>query len=340
MAQPSHTLQLPSDQTEADHQRSPYDYDAAVIGAGPAGLSAALVLGTARRRVLLLDGGPPRNAAAQAAHGVFTRDGADPLSLKAEGLQQLEPYDVTVEQGAARQVRLAEDGFVVRLAVGEVRVRRLLLATGLEDLLPAVNGLRERWGESVHHCPYCDGWPNREAQLAVLGSHQEGHHLALSMRAWTDHLTLLTNGPDELTAEQRRDLQRLDIALDTRPILRLSDAGRADLARVHFRDGDTLDLEAVFLNPQQRQRSNLPHRLGLQLDDKGRVQVNEHGMTSLRGIWAAGDMTGAPQYVMSAAAAGQVAAVSLNATLIHEDVHGYGAAFHESPESEDKGAEL
>ena len=209
--------------------------------------------------------------------------------------------------------------------------RRLLFATGVEDRLPNVSGLQERWGRTVHHCPYCDGWPNRQARLAVLGSHQEGHHLALSRRNWTDHLTLLTDGPDELTAEQRQDLARLGISLDTRPLLRL--AGEDDLT-VHFRDGGTLRLDGMFLNPTQRQRSHLPAQLGLELDAKLRVVVNEHGMTSRRGVWAAGDMTGAPQYVNSAAASGQVAAVSLNSTLIHEDVREYGAAFHPSPDEE------
>ena len=316
---------------EAAVQRTADRYDAVIIGAGPAGLNAALVLGGARRRVLLLDGGPPRNVRAQAAHGVFTRDCTPPADLKRIGLEQLAAYDVTVCQEAARQVREFGEGFGVQLATGWVTARRVLFASGLQDLLPRVSVLRERWGRTVHHCPYCDGWPNREAALAVLGSHQEGHHLALSMRNWTDHLTLLTDGPDELTPEQRRDLQRLDITLETRPILRLSGE---DTLTVHFRDGDALELEGIFLNPSQGQRSHLPAALGLELDDKSRVVVNEHGMTSLRGVWAAGDMTGAPQYVMSAAASGMVAAVSLNSTLIHEDVREYGAAFHESPDEE------
>ncbi|GHF97846.1 pyridine nucleotide-disulfide oxidoreductase [Deinococcus piscis] len=314
---------------EAAVQRSADTYDAVIIGAGPAGLNAALVLGGARRRVLLLDGGPPRNARAQAAHGVFTRDCTPPTDLKRIGLEQLAPYDVTVRPEAARQVREFREGFGVQLATEWVTARRVLFASGVQDVLPHISGLKERWGRTVHHCPYCDGWPNREAALAVLGSHQEGHHLALSMQNWTDHLTLLTDGPDELTPEQRRDLARLNITLDTRPILRLSGE---DALTVHFHGGDTLALEGMFLNPTQGQRSHLPAALGLEMDAKMRVMVNEHGMTSLRGVWAAGDMTGAPQYVMSAAASGMVAAVSLNSTLIHEDVREFGAAFHESPD--------
>ena len=307
-------------------------YDAVIVGAGPAGLNAALVLGGARRRVLLLDGGPPRNVTAQAAHGVFTRDGTPPPELKRVGLSQLAPYDVTVLDTPAREVRRHEDGtFGVRLDQVWVTARRLLFATGVRDVLPRIPGLRERWGRTVHHCPYCDGWPNREARLAVLGSHQEGHHLALSVRSWSDHLALLTNGPDELTAVQRADLRELDIALDTRSIRRLT--GK-DTVRVTFGDGQVQEYDGIFLNPTQIQRSRLPELLGCELNDKSRVLVNENGMTSVRGVWAAGDMTGAPQYVMSAAASGMVAAVSLNTTLIHEDVRRRGAAFHASPDEE------
>jgi thioredoxin reductase len=312
-------------------------YDAVIVGAGPAGLNAALVLGGARRRVLLLDGGPPRNAPATAAHGVFTRDGAAPTHLKAVGLADLAPYPVTVRSGVAREARVLDSdspdgGFALRHDGGWVHARRLLFATGVRDVLPNVPGLRARWGRTVHHCPYCDGWPNREAALAVLGSGQEGHHLALSVRAWSRRVALLTDGPDDLTDEQRRDLVRVGVPLHTAPILRL---GGGDTVEVRFRGGERLTLDALFLNPTQVQGSSLPAALGCELNEKTRVVVNENGMTSLPGVWAAGDMTGAPQYVMTAAASGMTAAVSLNTTLIHENVRRLGAAFHKSPDEEE-----
>lgn len=315
--------------------RSPGEdlYDAVILGAGPAGLNAALVLGGARRRVLLLDGGPPRNARATAAHGVFTRDCTPPGDLKRIGLSDLAPYDVTVETTPAREVRCEGDLFAVRCDQAWVRARRLLFATGVRDVLPRVPGLRERWGHLVHHCPYCDGWPNREARLSVLGSHQEGHHLALSVRAWSDHVTLFTDGPDELTGRQRRDLELVGIPVVTTPVRRMSGQ---DVLRVHLQDGRTLEQDALFLNPTQVQGSRLPALMGCELNEKSRVLVNENGMTSVRGVWAAGDMTGAQQYVVNAAATGMLAAVSLNTTLIHENVRRAGAAFHKSPD-EDEG---
>ncbi|GAA5511972.1 alkyl hydroperoxide reductase subunit F [Deinococcus carri] len=307
------------------------NYDAVIIGAGPAGLNAALVLGGARRRVLLLDGGPPRNVRATAAHGVFTRDGTPAVTLKTLGLDDLAPYPVTVLPLVAREARALEEGFAVRHDGGWVGARRLLFASGVRDVLPNIPGLRARWGRTVHHCPYCDGWENREAALAVLGSHQEGHHLALSVRAWSSNVVLLTDGPDELTDEQRRDLARVGVPVYTTPILRL---GGSDTVQVKFRDGERVTLDAIFLNPTQQQNSTLPASLGCELNEKSRVVVNENGMTSVRGVWAAGDMTGAPQYVMSAASSGMTAAVSLNTTLIHENVRRLGAAFHKSPDGE------
>lgn len=306
-------------------------FDVAIIGAGPAGLSAALVLGGARRKVLLIDGGPPRNASATAAHGVFTRDCVLPTELKRIGLQDLAPYDVTLVETPARETRTANQGFDVRLDQQWIHARRLLFATGVRDVLPRIPGLRERWGKTVHHCPYCDGWPNREAKLAVLGSHQEGHHLALSVRAWSDHVSLLTDGPHELTRVQRDDLQKVGIALIPEQIARVS--GRDDLT-VHFADRAPLCFDALFLSPTQVQNSTLPAQLGCELSDKNRVMVNENGMTSVPGVWAAGDMTGAPQYVISAAASGHTAGVSINTTLIHEEVREHGAAFHKSPDEE------
>ncbi|CAM3353581.1 Thioredoxin reductase [Deinococcus saxicola] len=305
-----------------------HDYDVVIVGAGPAGLTAALTLGGAQRRVLLLDGGPPRNARATAAHNVFTRDGCAPTGLKTLGLRDLEPYDITVLHTPAREAKPFEDGFAIRHDGGWARARRLLFASGVRDRLPHIPGLRERWGLTVHHCPYCDGWPNRGAKLGVLGSHQEGHHLALNVRAWAGEVSLLTDGPDELTGEQREDLQRIIVPLYTQPITRVS--GRDGLT-VHFRGGKRLDLEGLFLNPTQVQNSGLPAALGCELDARSRVTVNANGMTSVHGIWAAGDMAGAAQYVTNAAANGMTAAVSLNTTLIHEDVRARGAAFHKSP---------
>ncbi|WP_412028858.1 NAD(P)/FAD-dependent oxidoreductase [Deinococcus yunweiensis] len=303
----------------------PAGYDVVVVGAGPAGLSAALTLGRSRRRVLLLDGGPPRNAASGAAHGLLTRDGIDPDALKAQGLADLESYDVTVLSEPAREARVVSGGFCVRAGLSWVPARRLLLATGVRDVLPSVAGLRERWGHGIYHCPYCDGWEHHGRALAVYGRGQRGHHLALTVRAWSERVTLLTDGPSLLTPEQETDLRRVGVHVREQVIRALTGQ---DGVCVSFHGAPPLALDAVFVSPEQQQGSPLAASLGCTLNEAGRVVVDDLGQTSVPGVWAVGDMTGAPQYVVQAAATGMHAATCLNTSLIHEEVAQRGAAFH------------
>ncbi|GHF30990.1 thioredoxin reductase [Deinococcus metalli] len=307
--------------------------DVVVIGAGPAGLSAALTLGRSRRRVLLLDGGPPRNAPVGAAHGLLTRDGIRPDDLKARALADLAPYDVTVRHEPAREVALTPDGFRVRVGLAWVEARRLLFTTGVRDLLPNVAGMRERWGRGVYHCPYCDGWEHHDAALGVYGTGQTGHHLALTVRAWSDRVTLLCDGPSQLTPVQKSDLTRLDVTVREQPIRALTGPSGGPVC-VTFHGAPPVALDAVFLSPEQEPGSPLAHALGCAVNDRGRVIVDELGQTSVPGVWAAGDMTGAPQYVVSAAAAGMQAATCINTSLIHEDVRAQGANFHKGHAAE------
>ncbi|UBV41891.1 NAD(P)/FAD-dependent oxidoreductase [Deinococcus taeanensis] len=306
-------------------------FDVIVVGAGPAGLSAALTLGRSRRHVLLLDGGPPRNTSVSAGHGLLTRDGISPHDLKKQGLADLEPYDVTVLTETAREVRGAPGLFSVRAGNGWFHARVLLFATGVRDILPAVPGLRERWGQGVYHCPYCDGWEHGGRALAVYGHGQSGHHLALTVRAWSDRVTLLTNGETCLTPAQAQDLERVGVRVQDAPIRHLSGGPLSGQAVcVTFRRRPPLQVDAIFLAPEQEGGSHLPASLGCALNEKGRVLVNEQQETSVPGVYATGDMTGAPQYVVQAAAAGMHAAQVINTRLIHEAVHSLGAAFHKS----------
>ena len=310
-------------------------WDVLVVGAGPAGLSAALTLGRSRRRVLLLDGGPPRNASVSAGHGLLTRDGISPEELKAAALADLEPYDVTVRADSAREVRRVGECFDVRVGDAWQRTRVLVFATGVRDILPPVPGLRERWGQGVFHCPYCDGWEHEGRALAVYGSGQSAHHLALTVRAWSDRVTLLCDGDPCLTPEQARDLERVGVAVRTQPVRRVSGGPPEDTpVCVSFVGAPPLSVDAVFLAPEQQGGSHLPAALGCALDEKGRVIVDGNQETSLPGVFAIGDMTGAPQYVVQAAAAGMHAAQVINTRLIHAAVHSMGAAFHKSPEDE------
>jgi len=295
-------------------------YDVIVVGAGSAGLSAALVLGRARRRVLVLDGGPPRNAPADAAHGFLTRDGTPPTELLRLARDQLRPYGAEVRRIEATSARPEDLGFKVMLSDGEeVSARRLLLTTGVLDLLPEVPGMREVWGRGVYHCPYCHGWEVRDRPAAVYGSGEDGYHMALMLRHWTPDLVLCTGDPAGLSEAQQGQLRALGIPVVETPVVSLE--GRPGrLERLVFADGSALEREAVFMRPRQQQRSSLPEGLGCALSEDGvYVQVNAQGETSVPGVYAAGDMTGRMQAVVLAAASGAWAAMMLNSTLVFAD---------------------
>jgi thioredoxin reductase len=272
-------------------------FDVIIIGGGPAGLSAALNLGRARRRVLLCDHGPRRNAAAEQIHGFVTRDGTPPAEFRRVGRQQLEPYS-SVE---ARDVRVEEirghrGAFEVRLDTGIVEARRILLCTGMIDELPDIEGFRELWGRSIFQCPYCHGWEMQDRKFGFLAPGAELLDFALLLRGWTSESAGVRIG------EQR--------------IARFS-AREEHLERVEFADGSSLRLDVLFARPPQRQVA-LVQSLGLALDAGGYVQVDEGRQTSLPGIYAAGDLVTPVQSAILAAASAMQAAARLNHELTAE----------------------
>lgn len=306
------------------------DYDVIVVGSGPAGASAALELGRARRAVLLLDGGPGRNASTRAAHGVYTRDGCTPAQLHDLALEQLARYEVEVRQVRAQGAEPVEGGFAVTLENGQVaRACKLLLAYGMRDLLPGVPGLRGRWGKSVIHCPYCDGWEHADQRAAVYGTGNAAHHMALTLQPWTREVTVLTGGPHHFTPEQAQDFALLGVTVIQTPLARLDGPGDR-LACVYFEDGSALELDVMVLSPPQEPASDLGQQLGCEHDGPY-IKVDETGETSVPGVYAAGDLTGPPQYVVAAASKGTLAAICLNTALIHERLARRGVEFHKGP---------
>ena len=295
--------------------------DCVIVGAGPAGLSAALILGRCRRRVVVVDAGRPRNAEARALHGFLTRDGTPPLELLRIGRDQLKPYrSVTLTRGQVVDARQTDDGFVVRLDGGRrLRSRRLLLATGVVDHVPALDGIERFYGRSVFHCPYCDGWEARDQPIAVYGHGRSGAGLALDLTTWSRYLTLCTNGPTRLSALQMRRLKTHRIGVESSRIARLEGTGDA-LERIVFRDGATLDCRAMFFSAPQDQRSDLAARLGCRFTAKGAVSTGWCESTNVRGLFVAGDASRNVQLAIIAAAEGAEAAFAINKSLLHEDV--------------------
>src|SRR3954451_20373861 len=204
-------------------------WDCVIVGAGPAGLNAALVLGRARRRVVVLDNAQPRNYATHEMHGVLGHDGLDPAELRARGRAELAGYGVEVVSAEVQEVDVL-DG-VVRLtsARGTDTARTVLLATGMLDGVPDIPGFAGVWGISAHTCPYCDGFEHRDERLAVLGSGARGEHLAVLLRQWSDDVVLLTTGPHGLEADQLARLQALRIPVTETPILGLDSDGTGRL---------------------------------------------------------------------------------------------------------------
>ncbi|CAA9555005.1 MAG: Thioredoxin reductase [uncultured Thermomicrobiales bacterium] len=300
-------------------------FDAIVIGGGPAGLSAALVLGRARRRTLVVDAGEPRNAPAAAAHGMFTRDGTPPAELLEIGRAQLRPYgSVELRPGKAEAARVVEGGFAFDLTDGEtVRARTAVLATGVRDDLAGVPGLRELWGRGVYHCPYCHGWEVRDEPLAVLANGETAMHLAPLIRQWSADLVLLTDGPADLTAADRAILTGLGIPVREEPIVRLDGAPDRGLGVV-FADGEVLARRAVFARVPVMPRTGLAEGLGCALVAEGMVpgliEVDAVGRTTVPGVYAAGDVTTPMAQVVAAAAAGALAAAMLNGDLVRADL--------------------
>jgi thioredoxin reductase len=297
-------------------------YDVVIVGAGPAGLSAALILGRCRRSVLVCDAGHPRNAASQAMHGYLSRDGIPPLEFLSIARTELARYSTV----AVRSVEVtdascaADTRFDVTLATGErVRARKLLIATGVVDNLPPIDGFRELYGKSVFHCPYCDGWEVRDTPLAVYGRGARGRGLSLELTVWSRDLVLCTDGPAELDDDDRAKLERNGIAIREDRVARIE--GRDGvLEHVVFEDGTRLARRALFFTTGQWQQSDLSLRLGCEVNEKGTVRTGKYETTHLPGLYVAGDASRDVQWVIVAAAEGAEAAFAINADLIEEEV--------------------
>ena len=295
-----------------------------VVGGGPAGLSAALVLGRACRSVLLCDSGKGRNAPAEGVHGFLGQDGTPPADLRRIGREQLRPYDVQLHDGAVVDARKIEGGFEVTLDGGqEVACRKLILATGMTDVLPEIPGLRELWGKSVIHCPYCHGWEFRGRRWAFLVPADAVVETATLLSGWTTKLTLLTNGPCEVSAEHQAWLEERAIEIVEGRIERLESHGD-DLKAIHLEGGRRLDRDVLFVHTRLRQASDFAERLGCSLIEAGpkagMARADPFGATDVEGLYVAGDASeaGVPS-VASAVAEGAVAAAFACRAIFTED---------------------
>ena len=292
-------------------------YDVIIVGGGPAGLSAALVLGRCRRRVLVCDDGHYRNDASRALHGFLTRDGIHPAELRRIGREQLERYEVEYSKAHVRAARNLESHFELTMEGGGIlECRKLLLATGVEDRLPPIPGIDVFYGGGVFHCPYCDGWEVRDEPLAVYGAGQTGAGLAVNLKSWSSDVVLCTDGPAGLKAADAERLARHSIAVREEKIERLEGAGK--LETIVFRDGTVLSRRALFLCSAQNPRSDIAASLGCKFNRKGSVQTGKLETTNVPGLYVAGDASKDVQLAIVAAAEGAKAAIAIHSALQEE----------------------
>ncbi len=292
------------------------DFDVIVVGGGPAGLSAALTLARAGRRTAVVDSGEYRNQPATNAHGILTRDGTSPEDLRRLGREEVRGYGGTLVERRVTDATLDDGTF--RLALDDdssITARALIVATGVVDELPDIPGVREAWGVGVIHCPYCHGAEHRGEPTAVMGRGESTYHLARLLRGWTDDITVVTNGPEDLDDEQERQLESEGTRIVRSRVTGLRVVGAA-VEAVEFEDGEVLQCTAFYLKPPQRFASPLAERLGARVNDEGRIEADPDGRTGVPGLFVAGDIVNRAQQVATAIGGGVWAGIAANHDLV------------------------
>ncbi|WP_010271567.1 NAD(P)/FAD-dependent oxidoreductase [Paenibacillus senegalensis] len=297
------------------------NYDCAIVGGGPAGLNAALVLGRARRSVALLDNSQPRNRVTHASHGFITRDGIQPDEFRRIAYKEVLRYP-TVRHWPVEvtEIQRTDQGFLLFTSTGgRVQARKIILAAGFKEVLPDIEGVSDFYGKSLFNCPFCDGWELRDQPLVVISDSPDVIHKVKLLYNWSRDLVVCTNGSNSLTAIQRQQLISRGIRIVDTPVAAFF--GREGLLeRVYFTNGTHIERTAGFIAPALQPNARFSTVLSYQTEESGGIVTDEMGRTTAYGVYAAGDSAYVmPSQLIYAAASGSKAAIAVVADLTEED---------------------
>ncbi|MGQ8875348.1 NAD(P)/FAD-dependent oxidoreductase [Paenibacillus sp. TSA_86.1] len=291
-------------------------YDVVIVGGGPAGLNAALVLGRARKNVLVIDDQKPRNWVTRETHGFLTRDGVSPREFRRIAKEEIAAYpSVQFTSDTVTEITGHDGEFVVKTVEGETYIsKKILFAVGKKDLPLNITGLSEVYGKSAFVCPYCDGWELRNRQLVIITSANHALHMAKLISGWTSHYTLCIHDENSIEVEVKQELSRHGVQLYETPIQSIrSEEGM--VSAVELSDGTMIPCTGVFFQPKLHTGSDIPKAMGCEVTETGTILVDSQGKTSVSGVFSAGDAASELYQAITAASLGALTAVSINNEL-------------------------
>ncbi|MEP0212503.1 MAG: NAD(P)/FAD-dependent oxidoreductase [Cellulophaga sp.] len=306
--------------TKLNPMRQKQIFDVIIIGGSYSGLSAAMTLGRSLRNVIIIDAGKPCNRDTPHSQNFITQDGEKPNIISEKAKKQVLAYNsVKLVSDTAINAKKVTDGFRVNTQSGTTyNAKKIIVATGVKDILPEIKGLKDTWAKSVIHCPYCHGYEFKNKKTAILSNGDKAYHLIPLVHNLSKQLTIITQGKHNFSAEQLKNIKKNDISIVEKDILEIEHQNGA-VKNVIYKDGSTEDFDAIYVQIDFKQHTNIPQEIGCLLTDQGYIQVDDMQKTNIHGVYACGDNTTRFRSVANAVRSGNVAGSMLNMELSHEE---------------------